>query len=241
MGYHVERRRFGFYSRNLQADHRQTSQVTVRGLPAEHVPEFLADVRDYFGNCPAEIWVDDLEADAALGPALVKAGCSQRGATIYLAHVGPVPQIPVVSGLTIEPITPANLVEYAVTKLKSFTNSEAEPDLDEVREGVALRQAEMGGEGRFLLARFKTEPAGIIAWYEGEDRFVFLLATRVPFRGLGIAKSLICHVLADSYSRGRRSAIINADPEDTPVHLYRRLGFVDEVYWRRLYRLERDS
>jgi ribosomal protein S18 acetylase RimI-like enzyme len=88
-----------------------------------------------------------------------------------------------------------------------------------------------------MLGRLEGEPAGIIGWYEGEDRHIFLLATRVPFRKRGIGRYLLCAALRDAYARGARSVIISADPDDTPVQLYRRLGFTDEVYWRDRYEL----
>jgi len=51
----------------------------------------------------------------------------------------------------------------------------------------------------------------------------------------GIARQLLCQVIADSYDNGCRSVIINTDPTDTPIQWYNRLGFTDEVHWRRTY------
>lgn len=236
MGYQVERRSFGFFGRNVYA--RAQGSVVVRGLRPHQIPEFLADVRGYFGKDPVGILIDDREADARLGPALLAAGCSRAGVQTFLAHVGPVPTAPSVPGLTIEPATlTSNLEEYVVTKIKGFADSEAEPDSAVMNDQLALRRAELAGEGRFLLARWDGEPAAVLAWYEGEDRLLLQLATRVPFRNRGIAKALLCHVLVDSYAKGCRSSILFVDPEDTPIQLYRRLGFVDEVYWRQAYRI----
>ncbi len=241
MGYVVERRRFGFYGCNVHVHDGRTNRVLIRDLALQHVGEFLVDVRSYFENRPVQIQVDDRAADAVLGPRLLMAGCSQKHSDTYLAHVGPIPQYRRLPEVTIEPVTSANLSEYVVTKLKAFSNSESEPESAEVRAGVALRQTEMAGEGRFLLARFQGEAAAIIGWYEGQDRFVFLVGTRVPFRGRGIAKSLLHRVLADGRTQGCRSVIISADPDDTPIRFYRAMAFVDEVYWRQLYRFEAPS
>ncbi|MGH2375356.1 MAG: GNAT family N-acetyltransferase [bacterium] len=238
MGYRVERQPLGFYGRNVNVEHHQTNQVTVRDLRPVQIPEFLTDLRTYYHGGSAYIYVDDPMAEALIGPSLERAGCSRAGTEVYLAHVGPVPRISSVAGLAIEQVTTANLLEYAVTKLKAFANSEAQPEPQKARDEVALRAAEMAGEGRFLLGRLHAEPAAIIGWYEGMDRYIFILATRVPFRGRGIAKALLCHALADGYAQGCRSVIINADPEDMPIQLYRRLGFTDEVYWRRCYRFD---
>lgn len=68
--------------------------------------------------------------------------------------------------------------------MKGFADSEAEPDEEEFRQRVALRRAEMSGEGRFLLARVSGESASVLGFYEGDDRFIFSLATRLTFRGL---------------------------------------------------------
>ena len=128
-------------------------------------------------------------------------------------------------------------IEEAVkTTMRGFADSEVEPDGEELRRSVALRRAEMGGGGRFLIARFSGEPAAVLGFYEGEDRFVFNLATRVPFRGRGIASRLLAEVLAGAEERGCRSTIINADEAGRPAELYRAAGFTDEVYWRRKYR-----
>jgi len=79
------------------------------------------------------------------------------------------------------------------------------------------------------------EPAATIAWYDDPDVFIYNLATRVSYRGRGIARWLLCDLLTRSYARGCRSVILNADANDTPIQLYRRLGFTDEVYWRSQY------
>ncbi len=75
-----------------------------------------------------------------------------------------------------------------------------------------------------------------MAFYEGEDRFVHHLATRVPFRRRSIASRLLKEVLAGARERGCRSTIISAAESGHPVGLYRSLSFTDEVYWRREYK-----
>lgn len=235
MGYRVEERRFGFYSRNEQAP--GFGHVTVRGLAAEQVPDFLAESQDMFAGERARILVDDRDLDAEIGPALVAAGYRPAGETVFLAHLGPLPAARVVPGMSIETVSEATLAEYVVTKLKAFADSEAEPDPERVRAESALRRAEMAGMGVFLLARVAGEPAAIIGSMVGEDRFIFLLATRAPFRGRGIARALLCHVLQEAVAGDCRAVIINADPSDTPIQLYRRLGFTDEIYWHRVYSL----
>lgn len=237
MGYTRERRRFGVYGRNTQVPGGWGNEVLLRDLTPDDVYAFLTDVRAYFAGSPVRIYIDDHATDEALRPALLAAGCSWSDAQTHLAHVGAMPEAAPVPGLTVELVTDVSLEAWVLTKLKSFADSDAAPASADVQREMALRRAEMAGEGRFRLARIQGEPAAILGWYEDTDRFIFNLATRVPFRMRGIARKLLCDFLAESYAHGCRSIIINADPEGTSVQLYRRLGFTDEVYWRGKYTL----
>ena len=75
----------------------------------------------------------------------------------------------------------------------------------------------------------------MIGLYEGDDRFIFLLATRLPFRNRGITRWLLARVIGEASADGHRSVLINCDPADTPIRLYRRLGLTDEIYWQQCY------
>jgi ribosomal protein S18 acetylase RimI-like enzyme len=130
------------------------------------------------------------------------------------------------------------LIDYVLVKLKGFANSEDAPSVEHVAEELAVRERELASLGRFSIARVGNEPAAILGYYDGSDRLIFNLATRTPFRMRGIARQLLCQVIEDSYDQGCRSVIINTDPNDTPIQWYRRLGFTDEVYWRRSYLFE---
>ena len=78
-------------------------------------------------------------------------------------------------------------------------------------------------------------------WYEGADRYIFNLATRAPFRNQGIVRQLLSYVMADTYALSKRSLLIATDPTDTPVQFYRRMGFVDEIYWMGTWILDGSS
>ncbi len=237
MGYVVEQQAFGFYITNPKAPH-LIRNVLMRDLRPQDVPAFLNGIRTRFGTDPVRIVIDDRQLDAQIGPLLVAAGCTRHATQVYLAHVAPLPRSSAIPDLVIESVSLThNLLDYVITKLKGFADSEEAPHAKDVQAQVALRKAELAGEGRFLLARLNQNPVAVIAWYEGEDRLLFHLATRVPYRRRGIAKHLLCHLLADGYARGCRSIILFTDPEDTPIQFYRRLGFVDEVYWRQQYHL----
>jgi ribosomal protein S18 acetylase RimI-like enzyme len=236
LGYHAEPRRFGVYRRH--AEQLDSGLIIVKSVAPGEVTEFLADARSYFENRPVAIWIDDIDVDAVLGPELVAAGCAIEKANTHLAHVGPRPRRIERSDITVELVTADTVMDYAIVKLKGFANSEEAPPAEDLEQELAVRRRELASLGRFLIARVGDEPAAILGYYDGDDRLIFNLATRTPFRMKGIAMHLLCGVVADSYDRGCRSVIINTDPSDTPIRWYRRLGFTDEVYWRRSYRLK---
>jgi ribosomal protein S18 acetylase RimI-like enzyme len=234
MGFCVQERRFGFYQRQ-----KDTSRVraTVRSLPAEDVPRFLEDLREYSGEEEGRFYVDDRELDERIGPVLRQSGCTPDVAEVFLAYTGGMPVLASEpEDLSVEAVNGGTIEEAMRTERKGFADSEAEPDADELRRRLDLRRAEMRGQGRFLLARVAGQPASVVGFYEGEDRFIHHLATRVPFRRRGIASWLLWEVLAGAHERGCRSTIISAAENGRPIGLYRSLGFTDEVYWRREYK-----
>ena len=236
LGYQVVRRRFGSYRRH--AEDPDSALIIVDALSPDEVPEFLADASSYFGQRAVNIWIEDRKPDATLGPALIAAGAASDKSNIHLAHVGQRPERFQLSGITVENVTADTLMDYVQVKLKGFANSEDAPPVGDVEKELSVRQSELASMGRFLIARVNDEPAAILGYYDGSDRLIFNLATRTPFRMRGIARHLLCQVVADSYDQGCRSVVINTDPDDTPVQWYRRLGFTDELYWRRSYRFE---
>ena len=236
LGYHVVQRRFGSYRRHTEDP--DSALIIVDALSHDEVREFLADASSYFGQRAVNIWIEDRKPDATLGPALIAAGVASDKSNIHLAHVGLRPDRFQLSGVTVERVTVDTLMDYVLVKLKGFANSEDAPPVGDVEKELSVRQSELASMGRFLIARVNDEPAAILGYYDGNDRLIFNLATRTPFRMRGIARHLLCQVVADSYDQGCRSVVINTDPDDTPVQWYRRLGFTDELYWRRSYRFE---
>jgi len=234
MGFHVQQRRFGFYQRQ-----KDTGRVraTLRYLPADDIPTFLEDLREYSGEEEVTFHVDDRELDKRLGPVLLESRCTPDVAEVFLAHTGEMPTPASEPGnVTVEAVTEDTIEEAMRTERKGFADSEAEPDPEVLWRRLTLRRAEMGGQGRFLVARVAGEPASVVAFYEGEDRYVHHLATRVPFRRRGLASRLLEDVLAGALERPCRSTIISAAENGRPADLYRSLGFTDEVYWRREYK-----
>ncbi|HZC06621.1 MAG TPA: GNAT family N-acetyltransferase [Ktedonobacterales bacterium] len=231
MGYLKEQRRFGVYGRHATAG----DEALIRQLSPADIDEFLADVRDYFGGAPVRLYIEDRALDATLRPALLAHGCAFEDAQSYLAHVGPLPSATRPPALTLDDVTPATLDTWVITKLQGFASSDAQPDAEAIAAQVALRGQEMRDVGRLRLARLAGEPAAVLGWYEDADRFIYNLATRLPYRNRGIARYLLCDFLAESHAQAARSVIINADTAGTSITLYQRLGFTDEVYWRAKY------
>ncbi|HEX8996706.1 MAG TPA: GNAT family N-acetyltransferase [Ktedonobacterales bacterium] len=233
MGYQRERRRYGVYGRHAAAG----GEVLLRDLALAEVDDCLRDARDYFVGAESTIYIEDRALDAALRPALLARGCVAVDTQSYLAHVGPLPTADPMPDLALEDVTDATLDAWVVTKLRGFASDDAQPDAEVIATQTALRRAEMADVGRLRLARIAGDPAAVLGWYEDADRFIYNLATRLPYRQRGIARYLLCDFLAESAARGSRSTLINADTAGTSITLYRRLGFIDEVYWRAKYRL----
>ncbi len=229
LGKGVQHRAYGFYSQIVGTEYFDVH--VVDDFPAAQVPSFLADVDDYYNSLSVSIFIHEPEVDENLCKALQSAGCQRADESVYLAHVGAAPAWKDVSGLTVEKVTSDNVEEYVITKLKAFANCEDEPAPEKIHAGLALREAERASIGGFLIGRLGGEAAGIIGWYEGKDRCIFHLATRVPYRNQGVARYLLAHVTADSHRTGKRSTIIFTNPEDTPIQIYHRYGFTDKVYW----------
>jgi ribosomal protein S18 acetylase RimI-like enzyme len=93
---------------------------------------------------------------------------------------------------------------------------------------------------RLQLARLEGDAVGVLAFYAGPDQLVFNLGTRVAFRHRGIAQQLLSDWVAAGRAQGCRSLMINADHLGAPEALYKRIGFVDEVYWYQGYELDPD-
>lgn len=197
--------------------------------PAE-LSEFLRDVDEHFGD--RDITIEFTE-EPVVGDDLRAAGWSEWDETVYLAQVG---EIHRAGNVTIESVGASAVEAFARTKLQSFDETENEPDPAALDEEVSMRRAELRGDGRGLIASVDGEVAAMCAYYSGEDYFVFLLGTRVPFRGRGIASALLRRVLENARGTNARSVVINTRAGGRPEALYRRLGFSDVVHQRWRFR-----
>ncbi len=231
MGYRAETGTFGTYW--------NTGMVFPSPVAASDPTGFLNDLRTTYGQAKMMVCLDDSSLERQLRPALAAAGWSEGESEIFLAHFGPAqygpaPETPVGIALQMEPVTEANLRDYALTGLIAFEDAEEEPYQETLAAEMARRRQELAGTGRGLMARVDDTPAGIMRWFEETpDIWIVGLAVRPAFRGQGIGSALIKQRLVDSYAAGRRSVIINvAVKNDGARRLYDRLGFADEVYRR---------
>ncbi len=188
------------------------------------------------GTGDFEIWVDDRGRAARVHDALVASGWRPVEDTTFLALVGPIAAHPGPSELTVEEVAgEAALLTWSATKLQAFADSEAPPAPAALAAEAARRWAE-APVARYELARLDGAPVAVLACYTGSDQLVFNLATRVPHRHRGIGQALLGRWASRGVDDGCRSLMINAKDGGPAAALYRRMGFVDEVYWFRRYR-----
>jgi ribosomal protein S18 acetylase RimI-like enzyme len=229
MGYRAEKRHWGTYWSH--------GHVHTLGLPPGEALEFVRDVQECYPERPVYINVHGRSVDRQLGIALTEAGCAQGKSDVFLAHVGAVPQIPAVEGLSVENVDESNLILFAHTRLRAFAKGDDQPTEEKVQAEAAVRRLELTGSGRGMLARAGGEAAAVIWWYDDpRDVWITLLGTGTPFRCRGIASWLLCNRLARSYARGCRSVVLHVETGNHRARrLYHRLGFQDEVHWRHRY------
>lgn len=213
-------------------------RAILRADDATALAAGLAEVRERYRTAAAavEVWIEGRSAADRHHAALVNAGCELQARTVYLALTEPRrASPPPPEGLEIEVVTPSTVPEWVAVQAQGFASNEDPPAPATVARDVELRRVELDDVGRLWLARLDGEAVAGLAFYDGDDRLVNSLACRVPFRGRGIAQALLAAFIDDTTARGCRSALINADADDWPVQLYRRMGFTDEVLFHARY------
>jgi hypothetical protein len=198
------------------------------------VTSALRDARSFCGGQILTVWVDDRERWALLDETLRAAGCRPIKATTHLALVGLLQAEPGPTILQFENVDDEHLEEWAATKIMCFDDREVQPSGERISAEIFTRRAEMALT-QLQLARLEAKPVGVLAFYVGNDQLVFNLGTRIPFRHCGVAQAMLTRWVEQGVNNNCRSLIINADDPGTPQELYRRIGFVDEIYWYQKY------
>ena len=91
------------------------------------------------------------------------------------------------------------------------------------------RVVQLAANGRFFAQRVDGRIAGMCELYlvDGVAQ-VEHVDTLEPFRGRGIARNVVLRAVAEARAAGAEMILIEADRDDWPRELYRRLGF-DEI------------
>jgi GNAT superfamily N-acetyltransferase len=234
IGYEVREHWYGY-----QSDLGPTqARVVLRVDDPDQVPAALADARAAGGAHALTIWVDDRERAARLDAALRHGGGQPAEATMHLALVGPVTGRAGPGHLVIESIDDASLEKWATVKLQSFGDTESAPAAGRLAQEVTARRDERA-LAECQLGLLGAEGVAVLAYYRGPDQLVFNLGTRVPYRHQGIAQAMLTRWVDVGTASGCRSLMINAAEGGRPAELYRRMGFVDEIYWYQRYELAR--
>jgi GNAT superfamily N-acetyltransferase len=234
IGYHVEELWCGYVS---EPDEHTRARFVLDVDTPESVQAALVDARRLVGTGEITVWVDDRERAARLGDALRAGGCQPGTATSHLALVGAMAGRRGPEDLVIQDVDEDSIVEWAAVKLQCFGDTEWPPSRERLVTEVAVRRAEWPLVD-YKLATIHGERLAVLGYYRGKDQLVFNLGTRVPHRHRGIAQALLANWVDAANADGCRSMMINATEHGQPEALYRRLGFVDEVYWYRQYQLK---
>lgn len=90
----------------------------------------------------------------------------------------------------------------------------------------ARAAAAIGARGFVATAPDGADAAHATVYGEGPVAEIEDVATRVPYRGRGLARDVIAACVADARARGAELVFLTADGDDWPQHLYARMGFV---------------
>lgn len=204
-----------------------TPNVTVCEVPLARLGAALAEAGDWLGTNDFRLVLDDRDLLRRSRAGVERPGWERRGVTIYLCHLRAAP--PDSEDVVLRQVgrDDAEMAEWVRRRSQAFANADwvrpAAADLAiEIRQ---RRLQEADGAEMFLVDRAGA-PAGILAWYDGPDRFVCNLAVLPDQRGHGVGAALMARAIAGA----ERSVLVSTHEEDGPVDLYRRWGFTDEVY-----------
>jgi GNAT superfamily N-acetyltransferase len=213
------------------------SRLTLRVDEPDQVPTVLRDARTASGTRALTIRVDNRDRAARLDAALREQGCQPGDATTHLALVGQMTGRSGPTDLVIKSVGETDLEDWATVKLQAFGDTESAPAPDRLSGEIATRRGELP-IAECQIALLGAESVAMLAYYRGTDQMVFNLGTRLPYRHRGIAQAMLARWVDAGIANGCRSLMINATDGGRPAKLYRRLGFVDEIYWYQRYELD---
>ena len=186
-----------------------------------------SDLHELVADDATVVWVEDPDRAEHLALTLATLGYESGPATTYLALVGDV-RASLPESLVLRPARDA--VDFARRKLTYFADGTL-PSEDDLAREVTTRERERD-LADFYLVEIDGDVSAILAAYRGEDLTAYLLATEPSRRSCGAGSGALAAWAASTHAR---SHVINALDGGRPSALYRRLGFVDEVYWYRRF------
>lgn len=234
MGYRAERRELGtFWDLDL---------IRTAGFDPSRAAELVADGVAFYDGRPFTIHLSAPVDDDELDRALVAVG-ARRGddVNLSLAHVGSLPPLPDVAGVPFVTVDSANLAAAAEAKVRAFADDESDVDARLLAFELGLRRRELEGIGRGRVAIVDDEVAAVLFCYDDASRpavLVHLLGTRVPYRGRRLGERLLAECVHRAHASARAAVINVFASNEGAVRLYRRMGFVDVVARRRIYRYD---
>jgi ribosomal protein S18 acetylase RimI-like enzyme len=205
-----------YFSNFVRAD-RPLGDVSVGALVRE-------TDRAMAGFPHRQIQVFDEHDGARLAPGLAGFGYSAEHSAVMTLRREPdrAPDLDVVEELDHPDVRPLLLEVYG-RDLADATDGLIEAFADFRR---AVQQA-VGG--RFFAQRIDGQVAGLCELYllDGVAQ-VEHVDTLAEFRGRGVARNVVLRAAEEARKAGAELVIIDADLDDWPIELYRRLGF-DEI------------
>lgn len=129
-------------------------------------------------------------------------------------------------------LPPARAVAVDPERLRAverITNAELGLSGDVGEQVLRVRAraaAAIGARGFVVTGPDGTDAAHATVYGDGPIAEIEDVATRVPYRGRGLARDVIAACVADARARGAGLVFLTADADDWPQHLYARMGFV---------------
>lgn len=193
---------------------------------------------DHKARCTAEELAEEVEplfAEAGLrhrkivgegeGGELLVPAFRRRGwkveDLVLMPHRGSIPEIDT-SG--VEEVGPEELEPLWIEGMRSSPEIEGE---EEIRQLVAAQhRRRQAVQIRYFGARVDGQIASYCElFFDGHTGQIESVMTLERFRGRGLAKAVVTHALDESRTAGHELTFLEADADDWPKELYRKLGF----------------
>jgi ribosomal protein S18 acetylase RimI-like enzyme len=160
------------------------------------------------------------EVGASLAPAFQARGW-KREELLVMLHRGPMPPVDTAG---VDEVEPAEVEPVWAEGMRASPEIRGE---EEVRQLVAAQhRRRIAVDVRYFAARVDGEIASYCELFsDGQTGQIESVMTLERFRRRGLAKAVVTRALAESRSIGHELTFLEADADDWPKELYRRLGF----------------